>query len=122
MAAKHPSQQPTITNKSLAAQPTHNQAAQVSPEVAHNQAAQVSPEVAHNQAAQVSPELLQQSRGSHITPMRTDLHHMGMTATKHMTPQPSTLVRDKAYVCLHPTNSVLALCSRHGPITHCNLR
>ncbi|KAJ9524059.1 hypothetical protein QJQ45_022496, partial [Haematococcus lacustris] len=89
---------------------------------AHNQAAQVSPEVAHNQAAQASPELLQQSRGSHITPMRTDLQHMGMTATKHITPQPSTLVRDKAYVCLHPTNSVLALCSRHGPITHCNLR
>ncbi|KAJ9511383.1 hypothetical protein QJQ45_029785 [Haematococcus lacustris] len=76
----------------------------------------------HTLTAQASPELLQQSRGSHITPMRTDLHHMGMTATKHMTPQPSTLVRDKAYVCLHPTNSVLALCSRHGPITHCNLR
>ncbi|KAJ9514553.1 hypothetical protein QJQ45_016291 [Haematococcus lacustris] len=73
---------------------------------------------AHTLTAQASPE----SRGSHVTPMRTDLHQMGMTATKHMIPQPSTLVRDKAYVCLHPTNSVLALCSRHGPITHCNLR
>ncbi|KAJ9524501.1 hypothetical protein QJQ45_019538, partial [Haematococcus lacustris] len=25
-------------------------------------------------------------------------------------------------VCLYPTNSVLSLCSRHGLITHCNLR
>ncbi|KAJ9511671.1 hypothetical protein QJQ45_017976 [Haematococcus lacustris] len=123
----------------------HNQAAQVSPEVAHNRAAQVSPEVAHNGTGQSDHAfaegcschtaslmfthawathyaLLQQSRGSHITPMRTDLQHMNMIAAQHMTPQPSTLVRDKAYVCLHPTNSVLALCSRHGPITHCNLR
>ncbi|KAJ9533674.1 hypothetical protein QJQ45_026734 [Haematococcus lacustris] len=87
----------------------------------------VSPEVVRIMAAKYpnqQPVTTYKSigRGSKSIPMRTDLQHMGMSATKHMTPRPSNLVRDKAYVCLYHTNSILAPCSQHGLITHCNLR